>query len=72
MLLPFTDSLVVTTHFDAECAMLADRLPRECTSHATLGCDDESLERRVRRLENKEKEIIDALQEASQRMLAPR
>jgi hypothetical protein len=25
LLLPFTDSLVVTTHFDAECSMLADR-----------------------------------------------
>lgn len=25
MLLPFTDSLLVTTHFDAECSMLADR-----------------------------------------------
>ncbi|HLH41696.1 MAG TPA: hypothetical protein VKV74_01830 [Bryobacteraceae bacterium] len=25
MLLPFTDSLVVTTHFDPECAALADR-----------------------------------------------
>lgn len=25
MLLPFSDALVVTTHFDAECAMLADR-----------------------------------------------
>lgn len=25
MLLPFTDALVVTTPFDAECSMLADR-----------------------------------------------